>query len=93
MKCCDLGAFVPGYPVHPVIVCYPLVHFNQSWGNIALGKLVFRMFIVSRCHGGQHISSLVLDCCSVLIGYYNCTNISFLWVHHAAYKCFQVQTG
>ncbi|KAI8027201.1 putative threonine aspartase [Camellia lanceoleosa] len=36
---------------------------NQSWGNIALGKLMFRMFIVSQFHGGQHISRLVLDCC------------------------------
>ncbi|CAL5331138.1 unnamed protein product [Camellia sinensis] len=47
----QLGAFVPGYPVHPVIVCYPLVHFDQSWGSIALEKLMFRMFIVSQCHG------------------------------------------
>ncbi|THG07871.1 hypothetical protein TEA_015230 [Camellia sinensis var. sinensis] len=26
----QLRAFVPGYPVHPVIVRYPLVHFDQS---------------------------------------------------------------
>ncbi|CAL5331054.1 unnamed protein product [Camellia sinensis] len=39
----QLGAFVPGYPVHPVIVCYPLVHFDQSGGNIALGKLIVDM--------------------------------------------------
>ncbi|KAL7204053.1 hypothetical protein ACSBR2_017171 [Camellia fascicularis] len=38
----QLGAFVPGYPVHPVIVCYAHVHLD---------------------HPGQHISSLVLDCC------------------------------
>ncbi|XP_028088596.1 uncharacterized protein LOC114289139 isoform X3 [Camellia sinensis] len=41
---------------------------------------------------GQRISSLVLDYCSILIGYYNCTNISFLWGHHAACKSFRVQT-
>ncbi|KAF7139528.1 hypothetical protein RHSIM_Rhsim07G0023000 [Rhododendron simsii] len=40
----QLGAFVPGYPVQPVIVRYPYVHFDQSWGNIALGKLMLRMF-------------------------------------------------
>ncbi|KAI8025696.1 hypothetical protein LOK49_LG02G01106 [Camellia lanceoleosa] len=48
----QLGAFVPGYPVHPVIVRYPHVHFDQFWGNIASGKLMFRMFIVSQFHGG-----------------------------------------
>ncbi|XP_028088598.1 uncharacterized protein LOC114289139 isoform X5 [Camellia sinensis] len=53
---------------------------------------MFRMFIVSQFHGGQRISSLVLDYCSILIGYYNCTNISFLWGHHAACKSFRVQT-
>ncbi|XP_058222402.1 lysophospholipid acyltransferase LPEAT2 isoform X2 [Rhododendron vialii] len=40
----QVGAFVPGYPVQPVIVRYPYVHFDQSWGNIALGKLMLRMF-------------------------------------------------
>ncbi|XP_051143627.1 lysophospholipid acyltransferase LPEAT2-like isoform X2 [Andrographis paniculata] len=39
----QLGAFIPGYPVQPVAVRYPYVHFDQSWGNIALGKLMFRM--------------------------------------------------
>uniref|UniRef100_A0A0D3GKR4 EF-hand domain-containing protein n=1 Tax=Oryza barthii TaxID=65489 RepID=A0A0D3GKR4_9ORYZ len=38
------GAFIPGYPVQPVIVRYPHVHFDQSWGNISLGKLMFKMF-------------------------------------------------
>ncbi|CAL5331136.1 unnamed protein product [Camellia sinensis] len=70
----QLGAFVPGYPVHPVIVHYPHVHFDQS---------LYR----------QRISSLVLDCCSILIGYYNCTKISFLRGHHATCKSFRVQTG
>ncbi|CAA0842637.1 Lysophospholipid acyltransferase LPEAT2 [Striga hermonthica] len=41
----QLGAFIPGYPVQPVIVRYPYVHFDQSWGNIALAKLMFRMFL------------------------------------------------
>ncbi|XP_061346978.1 lysophospholipid acyltransferase LPEAT2 [Gastrolobium bilobum] len=38
------GAFIPGYPIQPVIVRYPHVHFDQSWGNVSLGKLMFRMF-------------------------------------------------
>ncbi|CAL5382909.1 unnamed protein product [Camellia sinensis] len=49
----QLGAFVPGYPVHLVIVCYPHVYFDQSWGNIALEKLMFRMFRVSQFHRGK----------------------------------------
>ncbi|MED6171785.1 Lysophospholipid acyltransferase lpeat2 [Stylosanthes scabra] len=40
----QLGAFIPGYPIQPVIVRYPHVHFDQSWGNVSLGKLMFRMF-------------------------------------------------
>lgn len=37
------GAFIPGYPIQPVVVRYPHVHFDQSWGHIALAKLMFRM--------------------------------------------------
>ncbi|KAL2477773.1 Lysophospholipid acyltransferase LPEAT2 [Forsythia ovata] len=40
----QLGAFIPGYPVQPVIVRYPHVHFDQSWGHITIAKLMFRMF-------------------------------------------------
>lgn len=40
----QLGAFIPGYPIQPVIVHYPHVHFDQSWGNISLAMLMFRMF-------------------------------------------------
>ncbi|KAJ8900389.1 hypothetical protein K2173_025029 [Erythroxylum novogranatense] len=40
----QLGAFIPGYPIQPVVVRYPHIHFDQSWGNISLGKLMFRMF-------------------------------------------------
>ncbi|XP_070038840.1 lysophospholipid acyltransferase LPEAT2 isoform X2 [Nicotiana tomentosiformis] len=40
----QLGAFIPGYPIQPVIVRYPHVHFDQSWGNVSLGMLMFRMF-------------------------------------------------
>ncbi|KAG8391731.1 hypothetical protein BUALT_Bualt01G0217600 [Buddleja alternifolia] len=40
----QLGAFIPGYPVQPVVVRYPYVHFDQSWGNISIAKLMFRMF-------------------------------------------------
>ncbi|XP_042054823.1 lysophospholipid acyltransferase LPEAT2-like isoform X1 [Salvia splendens] len=40
----QIGAFIPGYPVQPVAVRYPYVHFDQSWGNITLAMLMFRMF-------------------------------------------------
>ncbi|XP_042506579.1 lysophospholipid acyltransferase LPEAT2-like isoform X4 [Macadamia integrifolia] len=40
----QLGAFIPGYPIQPVVVRYPHVHFDQSWGNISLAKSMFRMF-------------------------------------------------
>lgn len=40
----QLGAFIPGYSIQPVIVRYPYVHFDQSWGSISLAKLMFRMF-------------------------------------------------
>nr|AZM65199.1 lysophospholipid acyltransferase 8 [Vitellaria paradoxa] len=40
----QIGAFIPGYSVQPVIVRYPHVHFDQSWGNISLARLMFRMF-------------------------------------------------
>ncbi|KAG9147682.1 hypothetical protein Leryth_014853 [Lithospermum erythrorhizon] len=39
----QLGAFIPGHPVQPVVVRYPHVHFDQSWGRIPLAKLIFRM--------------------------------------------------
>ncbi|KAJ9563471.1 hypothetical protein OSB04_008631 [Centaurea solstitialis] len=40
----QLGAFIPGYPIQPVVVRYPHVHFDQSWGHIPLVTLMFRMF-------------------------------------------------
>ncbi|XP_010272600.1 PREDICTED: lysophospholipid acyltransferase LPEAT2-like [Nelumbo nucifera] len=40
----QLGAFIPGFPIQPVVVRYPHVHFDQSWGHISLAKLMFRMF-------------------------------------------------
>eukprot|EP01018_Ginkgo_biloba_P018853 Gb_21577 [translate_table: standard] len=40
----QLGAFIHSFPVQPVIIRYPHVHFDQSWGNISLLKLMFRMF-------------------------------------------------
>ncbi|XP_077248128.1 lysophospholipid acyltransferase LPEAT2-like isoform X2 [Tasmannia lanceolata] len=40
----QLGAFIPGFPIQPVVVRYPHIHFDQSWGNISLAKLMFRMF-------------------------------------------------
>eukprot|EP00246_Nothoceros_aenigmaticus_P015834 TRINITY_DN683_c0_g1_i2.p1 TRINITY_DN683_c0_g1~~TRINITY_DN683_c0_g1_i2.p1 ORF type:complete len:268 (-),score=31.54 TRINITY_DN683_c0_g1_i2:73-846(-) len=38
-----LGAFGPGLPIQPVVVRYPFVHFDCSWGSISLPNLVFRM--------------------------------------------------
>ncbi|XP_043805636.1 lysophospholipid acyltransferase LPEAT2-like isoform X2 [Manihot esculenta] len=40
----QLGAFIPGQAIQPVVVRYPYVHFDQSWGDISLAKLLFRMF-------------------------------------------------
>ncbi|KAK9103471.1 hypothetical protein Sjap_020725 [Stephania japonica] len=40
----QLGAFIPGYPIQPAVVRYPHVHFDQSWGDISLARLMFRMF-------------------------------------------------
>ncbi|CAI0470561.1 unnamed protein product [Linum tenue] len=40
----QLGAFIPNYAIQPVVVRYPHVHFDQSWGNISLAMLMFRMF-------------------------------------------------
>ncbi|XWS35719.1 hypothetical protein CRYUN_Cryun20dG0020400 [Craigia yunnanensis] len=40
----QLGAFITGHPIQPIIVRYPHVHFDQSWGFISLAKLMFRMF-------------------------------------------------
>ncbi|KAL8233100.1 hypothetical protein R6Q57_002878 [Mikania cordata] len=41
----QLGAFLPGYPIQPVVIRYPHLHFYQSWGHIALATLMFRMFM------------------------------------------------
>nr|XP_043620677.1 lysophospholipid acyltransferase LPEAT2 [Erigeron canadensis] len=41
----QLGAFIPGFPIQPVVIRYPHVHFDQSWGHIALASLMFRMFM------------------------------------------------
>ncbi|KAJ0914248.1 putative plasmalogen synthase [Helianthus annuus] len=41
----QLGAFIPSYPIQPVVVRYPHVHFDQSWGHIALATLLYRMFM------------------------------------------------
>ncbi|KAI3800486.1 hypothetical protein L1987_28577 [Smallanthus sonchifolius] len=41
----QLGAFIPGYPIQPVVIRYPHIHFDQSWGHIALATLMFRMFM------------------------------------------------
>ncbi|XP_038893254.1 lysophospholipid acyltransferase LPEAT2 [Benincasa hispida] len=41
----QLGAFLPGYSIQPVVVRYPHVHFDQSWGFVSLPKLMIRMFM------------------------------------------------
>ncbi|KAI7742046.1 hypothetical protein M8C21_030052, partial [Ambrosia artemisiifolia] len=41
----QLGAFIPGYPIQPVVIRYPHVHFDQSWGHVSLAALMFRMFM------------------------------------------------
>ncbi|KAL2608441.1 hypothetical protein R1flu_027014 [Riccia fluitans] len=38
-----LGAFRPGVAVQPVVVRYPFVHFDISWGDISVSNLLFRM--------------------------------------------------
>ncbi|XVE86272.1 hypothetical protein DITRI_Ditri18aG0022100 [Diplodiscus trichospermus] len=40
----QLGAFIPGHLIQPIVVRYPHVNFDQSWGLISLAKLMFRMF-------------------------------------------------
>ncbi|KAK3194930.1 hypothetical protein Dsin_026240 [Dipteronia sinensis] len=39
-----LGAFIPSYSIQPVMARYLHIHFDQSWGNISLAKIMFRMF-------------------------------------------------
>lgn len=39
----QLGAFMPGLPVQPVILRYPHVHFDNSWGKVSILKLIYRM--------------------------------------------------
>eukprot|EP00250_Pteridium_aquilinum_P033674 c6060_g1_i1 orf=593-2368(-) len=39
----QLGAFMPGLPVQPVVLRYPYVHFDNSWGRNSVLKLVLRM--------------------------------------------------
>lgn len=39
----QLGAFMPGLPVQPVVLRYPFVHFDNSWGRISILKLLLRM--------------------------------------------------
>ncbi|KAL0711367.1 hypothetical protein Bca4012_018345 [Brassica carinata] len=52
----QLGAFIPGYPIQPVVVRYPHVHFDQSWGNISLLMLMFRM--VTQFHNFMEVEYL-----------------------------------
>ncbi|CAL5381851.1 unnamed protein product [Camellia sinensis] len=44
----QLRAFVPGYPVHPVIVRYPLVHFDQSWSLAGSGSACMKVLRSAR---------------------------------------------
>ncbi|KAL0464710.1 UNVERIFIED_CONTAM: Lysophospholipid acyltransferase LPEAT2 [Sesamum latifolium] len=60
----QLGAFIPGYPVQPVVVRYPHCLLSASLttifsrGNIALAKLMFRMF--TQFHNFMEIEYLPL---------------------------------
>ncbi|KAI4339050.1 hypothetical protein MLD38_024034 [Melastoma candidum] len=56
----QLGAFIPGYCIQPVVVRYPHVHFDQSWGHISLGKLMFRMF--TQFHNYMEVEYLPVIC-------------------------------
>lgn len=50
------GAFIPGLNIQPVVVRYPYVHFDQSWGDISLMKLMIRMF--SQFHNFMEVEYL-----------------------------------
>jgi len=44
----QMGAFIPGYPIQPVVVRYPYVHFDQSWyGSFHIEFLKFSVFNIS----------------------------------------------
>ncbi|KAI3804920.1 hypothetical protein L1987_26804 [Smallanthus sonchifolius] len=36
----QLGAFIPGYPIQSVVIRYPHIHFDQSWGHIATHSIM-----------------------------------------------------
>ncbi|KAI5073499.1 hypothetical protein GOP47_0011512 [Adiantum capillus-veneris] len=52
----QLGAFMPGLPVQPVILRYPYAHFDNSWGRISILKLVWRM--LSQFHNFMEVEYL-----------------------------------
>ncbi|MCO5584293.1 hypothetical protein L7F22_038217 [Adiantum nelumboides] len=52
----QLGAFMPGLPVQPVVLRYPYAHFDNSWGRISILKLVWRM--VSQFHNFMEVEYL-----------------------------------
>lgn len=39
----QLGAFIPGYAIQPVVVRYPHVHFDQSWYNFHFYQKVLHL--------------------------------------------------
>ncbi|KAH7433311.1 hypothetical protein KP509_07G063300 [Ceratopteris richardii] len=52
----QLGAFMPGLPVQPVVLRYPYVHFDNSWGRTSILKLVWRM--LSQLHNFMEVEYL-----------------------------------
>lgn len=73
----QLGAFIPGHPIQPVIVRYPHVHFDQSWYDLISSVKTSFLFsfsvlsilctlskyLVLSCLGGLFLwLSLCLEC-------------------------------
>ncbi|KAH7447301.1 hypothetical protein KP509_01G100800 [Ceratopteris richardii] len=52
----QLGAFTPGLPVQPVVLRYPFVHFDNSWGRISAVQLLWRM--LSQLHNFMEVEYL-----------------------------------
>ncbi|XP_074580959.1 lysophospholipid acyltransferase LPEAT2-like [Curcuma longa] len=60
------GAFLPGLPLQPGVVRYPYIHFDQSWGNVNLLRLKFRMF--TQFHNFMEVCYLIFpNFCIILI--------------------------
>ncbi|CAM6016045.1 unnamed protein product [Sphagnum balticum] len=50
-----LGAFTPRLPIQPVVIRYPFVHFDNSWGDISvLNSALPDADTIPQFHGGMH---------------------------------------